>query len=194
MKFLKTLCSVGCLLALTVSKAQFKLPVNNAFRNDVQKVVEAYPHQFAPLRGEVVIENPQSIEYASLLRPEGAQQSTIIQYSSANKPVYSWQSVMLVTEDFSEAQKKYKWLYSQLKGLNVKYIADLYTLRGEYETPDESKGFATSVLTIHAPPTPLRKLKVEVAMHFEFPEWKVSLSVYEKEKEDEERGNIYEQK
>jgi hypothetical protein len=31
------------------------------------------------------------------------------------------------------------------------------------------------------------KLKIEVSMHFEFPAWKVGLSVYEKEREDNER-------
>ena len=36
------------------------------------------------------------------------------------------------------------------------------------------------------------RLKIEVSMQFEFPEWKVVLSVYEKEREDHERGEIEE--
>ncbi len=193
MKLTKTLIMLSFVLTCQLTKAQFKLPINNAFRNDVQKVVEAYPHQFAAIRGEVVVKNPQCVEYASLLKPNGAQESVIMQYSSSHKPVYSWQAVMLTTEDFEEAAKKYKWLYGQLKGLNVKYVADMYTLRGAYETPEESRKFTTSVLTLQAPPTPLQKLKVEVSMQFEFPEWKVSMTIFEKEREDEEHGNIYEE-
>ncbi len=36
------------------------------------------------------------------------------------------------------------------------------------------------------------KLKIEASMQFEFPEWKVNLLVYEKEKEDKDRGDIME--
>jgi len=167
--------------------AQLKLPLNNGFRTDIQKVVEAFPQQFAPIRGEVLMENPQTVEYASTVRPSGAQETMIVKYSSMLKPVYSWQSVLLATEDYDEAVKKYKWTFNQLKGMNVKYVADLYTLRGTYEQPDESRKFTTSILTPANPPMALKKLKVEVSMQFEFPEWKVSVIVYEKEREDTEQ-------
>lgn len=187
MKHPKLLLAAALLSTFFAQAQLIKLPVNNAFRNDIQKVFEDYPHQFATIRGAVVNKNPQSIEYASLLVPDGAQESSVTKYS-AQKAVYSWQAVMLTTEDYDAAVKKYKWLYGQLKGLNVKYVADLYTLRGAYETPDESRKFTVSTLTLSAPPSPLRKLKVDVSMTFEFPEWRVSLLVYEKEREDEERG------
>lgn len=186
MTYPKTLITVSVLLTTLSVTAQFNLPINNAFKNDVQKVVEDDPHGFASLRGQVMVTNPQTVEYASLIIPNGAQESSIIKYSSANNVVYSWQSIMLTTEDLTEAQKKYKWLYHQLKGMNVKYVVDIYTLRGKYEVPDESRRFTTSVLTVQSPPTPLQKLKIEVSMVYEFPEWKVSLLVYEKEKEDDE--------
>jgi hypothetical protein len=189
----KVLITAGFLLLMSAASAQLKSPFGSAFRSDVQKVVEDYPHQFASIRGEVVVKNPQSVEYSSLLTPQGVEASSIVQYSSVNKAIYSWQATVLTTESFEEAQKKYKWLYQQLKGMNVKYVADLYTLRGAYEEPSESRKFTTSVLTLQAPPTPLQKLKVEVSMDFEFPEWKVSLMVYEKEREDDEHGSIYEQ-
>jgi len=182
----KTMAAIAALLISLNATAQFKLPINNAFRSDVQKVVADYPHQFHSIRGEVLTTNPQTVEYACLLRPGGAQESTIVAYSSSDKPVYSWQATMLSTEDFYEAEQKYKWLYHQLKGLNVSYVADQYTLRGNYEMPNESISFTTSTLSVQAPPTPLQKLRVEVAMRYEFPDWKVSLLVYEKEKEDVE--------
>ena len=189
MKHTKQLLSLAFLCSAIAAQSQLvKLPINNAFRTDVQKVVEEYPHQFTSIRGEVVNKNPQTVEYASLLIPDGAQESVITKYSSRQKPIYSWQAVMLTTEDYETAVKKYKWLFNQLKGLNVKYVADLYTLRGEYEVPDESRKFTVSTLVLSHPPTPFRKLKVDVSMTFEFPEWKVSMLVYEKEKEDDERG------
>lgn len=189
MKYPKILVSAALLCSSLFSQSQLiKLPVNNAFRTDVQKVMEEYPHQFAAIRGGVINKNPQTVEYASLVLPDGAQESVITKYSSRQKPIYSWQAVMLTTEDYATAVKKYKWLFGQLKGLNIKYVADLYTLRGDYEVPDESRKFTVSSLVLSQPPTPLRKLKVDVSMTFEFPEWKVSMMVYEKEKEDDERS------
>jgi hypothetical protein len=60
------------------------------------------------------------------------------------------------------------------------------------EEPDESRIFTTSVLAPTAPPQPLKKLRIEVALQFEFPEWKVNLLVYEKEREDNEKGETTE--
>jgi hypothetical protein len=181
---------IAFLLATTVH-AQIKIPLkaNNAsgLRNDLQKVVEAFPHQFQEIRGNEVSTNPQSVEYASLVKPAGAQEATVVKYSSGTKPVYSWQSVLLTTEDFEEAAKKYKTVFNQLKGMNITYVVDKYTLHGKYEAPSEEVGFSTSVLTPAYPPAALKKLKVEVSIQFEFPEWKVTVAVFEKEKEDEEQ-------
>ncbi|MDQ3683131.1 MAG: hypothetical protein M3352_08685 [Bacteroidota bacterium] len=99
----------------------------------------------------------------------------------------------MTTENFEEAVKKYKWVFHQVKGMNIKYVADQYTLQGKYEEPVETLKFTTSVLAVAFPPSRFQKFKIEVSMHFEFPAWKVGLSVYEKEKEDHERGNISEQ-
>lgn len=187
------LLAAALILIATRGAAQLKLPVNSSFRNDVQKVVEDYPQQFASLRGEIIEQNPQTIEYASLVKPAGAMETSIVRYSSNTKAIYSWQAIMLSTEEFEEAAKKYKWLFQQLKGMNVKYVADLYTLKGSFEEADESRGFSISTLTLAAPPTPLKMLKVEVAMEYEFPEWKVKLLVYEKEREDDEQGTVYDQ-
>ena len=165
-------------------------PASTTFRNDIQKVVEDYPHQYARLRGEVINKNPQTVEYASRVKPEGTQDAMVVSYSAFGKQVYTWQTTVLTTEDFEEAAKKYKWLYQQLKGMNIRYVTDLYTLRGDYAEPEESIGFASSILTPAHPPTPLAKLKIEVLLDFEFPEWKVSLQIYDKEREDDERGEI----
>jgi hypothetical protein len=191
MKMSKPKLLIAAALLLSISShAQFKLPVNNAFRNDVQKVVAEFPSQFASLRGDVVAKNPQTVEFASLVSIDKAESCTIMQYSAKSKPIYSWQALMLSTEDFAEAEKKYKWLFNQLRGMNVKYVVDQYTLRGQYEMPAEERKFTISQLTVVNPPMALQKLKVEIAMQYEFPEWKVSLAVFEKERDDDERGDL----
>lgn len=181
---------MAALLLFSAAHAQVRLPINNAFRNNVQKVVEDFPSRFASLKGEELVTNPQTVQYASLLTMDQAESCIITQYSSSNRQVYTWQAVMLSTEDFNEAVKKYKWMYNQLKGLNVKYVVDLYTLRGTYEAPTEDRKFWTSNLVVADAPEPLQKLRIEVAMQFEFPEWKVLLTVFEKERDDDKRGDV----
>lgn len=181
---------LAAFLCSFAAQAQFRLPVPNAFRADVQKAVADFPAQFASLRGDVRATNPQTVEYASLLQVNKAEACVITKYSSNTKPVYSLHALMLSTEDFSEAEKRYKWVFTQLKGMNVKYVVDQYTLRGEYEAPAEERKFTTSTLAVAHAPEALQKLRVEVSMQFEFPEWKVALTVFEKEKDDDEQGEL----
>jgi hypothetical protein len=191
MKFLK-LTALFLLIFSICASAQLRLPVNNSLRNDFQKIMAEYPDHFESIRGDVVNKNPQTIEYASQLKLADAEECMVVKYSSGNKSVYSWQALMYRTEDFEAAYKKYKWLFNQLKGMNIYYVKDQYTLRGSFEEADESRKFTNSILAPVNPPEPLKKLKVEVALQFEFPEWKVNLLVYEKEREDDERGDISE--
>lgn len=189
MKYPKSVFAIALAFFLTTaSNAQLKLAPNAAFRNDIQKVIEDYPQGFVSIKGAAVTQNPQSTEYALKVLPTGTSGASITEYSSGSKAIYSFQATLLETEDFKEASKKYNWLYTQLKGMNVKHVVDQYTLQGRYEAPDESKGFSTSTLTLFGPPSALRKLKVEVALQFEFPSWKVGLLVFEKEREDDEKG------
>jgi hypothetical protein len=180
------------LLPCLYASAQLKLPINNALRTDLQKILSEYPKHFEAIKGDIINQNPQTIEYASLVKPGDAQECMIIKYSSGLKPIYSWQALMFSSEDFEAASKKYKWLFNQLKGMNIYYVHDQYTLKGSFEEATESKKFANSILEPASPPDPLKKLKVEVALQFDFPEWKVNLLVYEKEREDDERGEIAE--
>lgn len=177
---------MATLLCCAAASAQIKLTPLSGLQSDLQKVVAEYPIQFAGIRGEIVDQNPQSTEYRSRLSLKGAEHCSIVAYSSGIKSVYSWQALMFVGEDFEAAAKKYKWLYNQLKGANLYHVKDQYTLRGDYQEADESRGFSISTLSLVHPPAAYQKLRVDVSLQFEFPEWKVQLLVYEKEREDDE--------
>lgn len=169
--------------------AQLRFPITNTdLRTSLQKVLSDYPREFSTLRGEVMVENPQSVEYTSQLEFKGAEENTITRFNGF-KPMYSWQAVVLTSEDFEEAKKKYKWLFNQLKVMSVKLDNGYsYTLDGKFEEADESRKFSSSTFVLVPSATNLPKVKVEVNLQFYFPEWKVGLVVYEKEREDKDRG------
>lgn len=173
------------------AQAQIKFPVtNNDLRNNLEKVISGFPEHFSGLIGDTLADNPQTIEFASRLDFKGAKENSITEYKS-RKPIYSWQAVLLDTEEFEDAAKKYKWLCNQLKVMTVKLDGGYsFSLSGDYQEADESRKFSTSVFSLMPRATNMPKLKVEASIQFEFPEWKVSLLVYEKEREDNERGDI----
>ena len=190
----KIKCQLSFLLAVTAgltSFAQLKMPAtNNDLRTNLEKVIADFPHQLSSLKGDTIEINAQSIEFASLLDFKMAPENSVTQYNST-KPIYSWHAALLTTEDFDEAVKKYKWLYQQLKAMTIKIDGGYtFTLNGDYDQPSESKKFSSSIFKMTPNAVNMPKLKIEASLLFEFPEWKVSLLVYEKEREDKDRGDV----
>lgn len=172
------------------SQAQIRAPfTNNDLRNNLSQVLSDYVMGFSSLKGDTISVDPQRIEFTTRLDFHGCEQNTITQFNSRNK-IYSWQAVLLTSEDFEEAAKKYKWLSNQLKVMTVKVQDYSFTLNGDYEAPDESKKFFSSIFKLTPNAANMPKLKIEASMQFEFPEWKITLLVYEREREDSERGDI----
>ncbi|HET7898047.1 MAG TPA: hypothetical protein VFL47_10265 [Flavisolibacter sp.] len=177
-----------------VSYSQLRLPSksNSDVRQALEKVIADYPRNFSTLKGEVLTTNPQTVEYTSNLEFKSAEGNSITQYSG-KMPVYSWQAQMLTAEEFEVAEKKYKSLYKDLKNISLTVGRDYtYGLSGEYNAPSESLKFASSVFQLTPNASSLPKVKIELSMQYEFPEWKIYLTVFQKEREDDERGKIKE--
>ncbi|MBA2747076.1 MAG: hypothetical protein H0U44_12685 [Flavisolibacter sp.] len=183
------------LLALMVisspALAQLKLPVtNNELRINLQVVVSDFPRHFINLKGAVINQNPQTVEYVSLLKFDSAEEHLITEYKGT-RSIYSWQALLLSTEEFEVAKKKYTWLCNQLKVMTLTLDGEYsFSLKGTFDAPDESKVFSATVFTLTPLAAGMPKIKIEAGLQFQFPEWKVQLLVYEKEREDNERGAI----
>ena len=194
MNFVKTTTfSLFFLVSGLISNAQFKLPVtNNELRGNLSKVISEFGNQFSEIKGPVTNENPQTTEYSTTLKFENAEENLITEYKGI-KSIYSWQAILLTTEDFEEASKKYKWLCNQLKVMTVTIDGHYsYSLDGKIDPAVESKPFSSSIFTLMPAASNLPKIRIEAGMQFQFPEWKVQLLVYEKERNDNERGPIKE--
>jgi hypothetical protein len=184
------LIAAALLLGGLNANAQVKFPVtNNDLRNNLSRIITDYAHGFTSLRGDTIEMNPQTIEFASKLEFKGAEQNSIVEYRSS-KPVYSWKAVLMSTEDFEEASKKYKWLFNQLKVMTVQVDDYSFTLDGSFDAPDESRKFCSSIFKLTPNAANMPRLKIEATMQYEFPEWKINLLIYEREREDNERGDI----
>jgi hypothetical protein len=181
------LITIAAFISAT-SYSQLKLPVVNGIAPDIKKVIEDYPNQFTNITGEIITENNQSTDYQCLQKVTGAEENFITRHS-AKKETASFQAIMLTTESFSKAKQKFKSLYSQLNNITVTLNNTAYKLKGDYTTPAEEAKFTSVLFSAEPEQEDIKKLKTELILQFYPPmEWKVKILVYDKEREDNERG------
>jgi len=183
-----------CILFSIFSQSQpsLKLPTTSPLPGDIKKLVADYPDRFSNVLGEEIAKNPQSTDYNCSVKVFGAENSVITLYSSASGNKCSWAGEMLVTENFNEAKKKYKTLYAQLNNILVADAAGSFHFKGKYDEPTEAKKFAGSVLAPDKTVPGFTALRMEISLQYELLEWKVRILLYDKEREDNERGKTVE--
>ena len=175
------LLSIFCLSAQVI-------PVKNALQTDVAKVLSDYPNGFKNIIGEQIIENPQSIEFESLVTVKDAIKCKMVKYSSNIKEIYSWEAEMIKTDDFEAAAKKFRTIYNSLQHLSVNINGSPTVFKGDYIKPSEAIKFTTVVLDPGEKTPELKKLKIALTLEAEMLEWVIKIQVYEKEREDKDKG------
>ena len=187
---MKNLCLLIFVLLSPGILAQNKLSVHkftSAIKQDILKVAGDYYDHFFNIKGEIISETTSTIEYKSKILPQGALESTITQIKNLQN-VFSWQATMMNTDDHDRAIAKYKQIYSQLNGANfVMNDGKTCKIKGPYDTPDEGRAFASSILEPDVKEKYLRRLKIEIALSYSMPEWSVKILVYEKESDEDIR-------
>jgi hypothetical protein len=189
-KTVKTLVFITIIsLAGLPAKSQLKLPFTAGIGPDIRRVIDDYPNHFNNLLGDLISKDPQSTDYACNFTMEGAADIRITQYSSTGNTICSWQALMLNTESFEKAKQKFKALYTQLNNLDTK----AGHLKGNYTAPAEDKRFASILFSFSPADETIKKLKVELSLLYEEMEWKVRVLVYDREREDAEKGKTVEE-
>jgi hypothetical protein len=174
------------ILVLNVSSAQLSslsLRKKDLF-SGVEQVIRDYPNQFKNITGELITENPQSTDYRCTIKIDNTEESFITKYTATDKEIYSWQALVLTTENFEEAKRKFKSLFSELNNR----LIDAAYLKGTYEAPAEEKKFTNVLFSFPTSDGNFKKLKVELVMEAALMEWKVRLLIYDRERADNEQG------
>lgn len=172
------------------ASAQLKSPQDNAFQADVQNVILDYPNNFQHYIGNEIVNNPQSTDYSSLLKIRGAEVCTITKYPSKKRDSYSYQAIMITTDDFEKAKQTFDTYYNRLNKVNFRFANQSYNLTGTYEQPAEEKKFTSALFSVSPVMEGVKQLKIELLMEYNVTEWKVKLLVYERERDDDERVGI----
>ena len=186
---MKPLATTFTFILFVFSLSAQVIPIKNALQTDIVKVISDYPNGYKNIIGEQIIENPQSIEFESLVKVKDAIKCKLIKYSSNIKEIYSWEAEMIKTDDFEEASKKFSAIYNSLQHLAVNINGSTAVFKGDYIKPTEAIKFTTLVLDSGDNTPELKKLKLALVLETDMLDWVIKIQVYEKEREDKERGN-----
>lgn len=179
---MKTTTLTALLFLSIVCNAQLRLAPTGDFKIAIQKVVADYLIGFPTLKADMINSTPQTVEYATTLKLAAAEENSITQYSGSPE-VYSWSATVLTTEFYKDAAKKYAAVYNEIKRLPIVYNEEIYTLTGTFEDPSPDRKFAMTTFTLD-PKLEQKNFRMQLTMKYDFPEWKVQLLLFEKERED----------
>lgn len=172
--------------------AQPKLPFKKSvpsIKPIIEKVARDYYQNFGNIIGDTINENGSSIEFKSRITPPESLGTSITKYVDPYS--YAWQSTMFESENFQEAVSRYKEYFRQLNNCKLTfYDKTAYNLSGNYDAPDESRPFASSVLKLDETNHDLQFFTVEVGLSYSMPDWTVKVMVYEKVPDNQIRPTI----
>src|SRR5882724_12313147 len=99
-------------------------PAQGVFANQtngaLERVIQDYPNQFRNIKGDLLASNAGEAEYKSVITIPGAESSTVTQFTSPEKHLVSWQTVLYTSSDFDKAEKKFKALFGEIKNTIVR--------------------------------------------------------------------------
>ncbi|MFM2139438.1 MAG: hypothetical protein RJA57_1745 [Bacteroidota bacterium] len=168
---------ITCLLiqCLLPARSQLRLTPPHPLTGDMRRVIGAYPSGFRSITGELLEKNQQSAEYRSTFLVSGATESTVTRHYGEPER-FSWQALLLRTEDFDKARRTFRQRFGQLDRLT----SDGVRFVGTYETPEEGKKFTSVLFSPDTDTGPMRDLRMELQLQFRTPmEWEIRVLVYD---------------
>lgn len=176
------------LAASAQPKISLKKTPNN-LKPVIEKVAGDYYQNFNNIKGDTLNETESTIEFTSKVAPAEALSTSITKYKDPYS--YTWQATMFQSEDYESAVEKYKQYYKQLNGCTLTfYDKTSYKLNGPYDTPDEARAFASTILQLDGGNPDLQLFKVEISLTYSLPDWTVKVLIYEKVADDKIRPTI----
>jgi len=167
------------ILSVSANAQMHLLNPNNDISNALSKVLADYPNQFVNIKGTMIDQDVQTTDYTCSVNIPNADSSVITQTGAEKDHVYSWKTVLLSTDDYNKAKLKFHEYYSRVKTASASIGGNKITLHGDYEGPDDSKRFATVLLTPAPETGALKDVVVDLSMQYVLSIWQISVSVYE---------------
>jgi hypothetical protein len=153
---------------------------SNKTQSILEKVIQDYPNRFYNIKGERIQQTRQATEFRSTVQLPGSTSSIITLHTAARNDDYSWTCAVSETEGFEKAKNKFREFFGQISNCIITMAGQkTFILTGQYEEPSEEKKLTRIVFSLLPGVGDEKKLKVELSLHEESKDWKISLSVYD---------------
>lgn len=162
-----------------LSFAQFHFGGTNTVSAELSKVIEDFPNHFKNIRGEIISQDVQAVNYTSTVNIAGADSSIIIQNGNDSDNIYSWKETVFETEDFDKAKEKFHEYFSKIKGTSVEVDNNKVSFRADYTEPDDAKRFATIIFMPSPAIKELKHVVIDLSLQYVLSGWQISINVYE---------------
>ena len=146
----------------------------------LEKVIRDYPNRFHNIRGEMISQHAEVVEYKSTISVPGASYCSIWKYSVANNELYNWNCTTFNSLNFMQARARFKEIYDQIENTIIKVEGQKpFILNAQYRTPTELHTMNSISFELLPVVEEMKNLKIELSLEKESNIWKVKLSVYE---------------
>ncbi|TDX00708.1 hypothetical protein [Dinghuibacter silviterrae] len=148
----------------------------------VERVISEMPTRLAHLKGDLLANNPEAIDYASLLQLKGADNCTISVFNTPGDTTACWKADLPVIDDFDQAKKAYQETYDALHHARITRLHPgvVYKLEGGFHQADETKQTNSIEFTLDPAGEEFHKVRVQLLLSYTMPEWHLTVQVYEK--------------
>ena len=165
------------------STSQPILITNNTISKPLAQLVKAYSTGFAELRGELVELGTETNGYGCLVKIAGAEPGVISGFGYGKDSVFTWSDNLFTSESFEKAIRQFKKIYAEVKGTKINIGNQNISLKADYSEPSESVGFASISFEPEPKINDINNLVVDLSIQYTNAEWKISLSIYNNNKD-----------
>ncbi len=149
----------------------------------LEKVIRDYPNRFHNIKGDMIAQHAQTVEYKSTISVPGASYCSIWKYTASNNELYNWNCTTFNSPNFMQARARFKEAYDQIENTIIKIEGQKpFILNAQYKTPTELHNLNSITFELLPLVDEMRNLKIDLSLEKESNIWKVKLSVYEGER------------
>jgi hypothetical protein len=153
----------------------------------LEKVIRDFPNRFHDIKGDLIANGPKMTQYKSTVQIPGFPSCLVIRYGSSDHDSYSWNGTAFETKDFLQAKKRFKEIYDQIQNTIIKIDGEKpFIVSGQYRTPYEERKYCSIAFELLPSVGEMKKMKMDLVMQNVMQEWKISITVYDSDKKEDE--------
>jgi hypothetical protein len=165
------------------AKAQAPFKLSNGISSVLPKVIHDFPNRFTNIKGDVLEEDPLITKYECLLNIKDEPPGVITRFGHEKDHEYSWSNVLLQTENYAEAKKRFRIYYAEITQTSAIVDGKRIRLAADFVEPDESKKFCSVLFDVGSSEGETGRMVVDLTMQYEMSEWKITVSLYQMDDE-----------